>query len=251
MNAPIDSSASTPASAPAPARVIVVDDDDLFRDLVMLHLKHWGYDASGVPDAGTLYRELLVRPVDIILLDICLPGEDGIAVASHLRAMRQTRLLGIVMLTSYRDLPKRIAGLESGADVFLSKPVSWPELHAQLQSLYRRLTLANQHEGSKPWRFLQGARTLVTPAGTEVPLTHLETQFIGILVDGEGKPVRRREIIATALQQDPLAYDERRLEAVVSRLRKKIARAYGMSQPIKVAHAVGYVFSDPVMRGAD
>lgn len=247
MNAPIDPSA--PASAPVPARVVVVDDDDIFRDLVMLNLKYWGYDAYGVPDAATLYRELLERPVDIVILDIGLPGEDGLAIASHLRGMRQTRTLGIIMLTSYADLSKRVAGLESGADVYLCKPVNWPELRAQLHSLYRRLTLANVHEGSKPWRFLQSARTLVTPSGTEVPLTHLEAQLIGILVDGEGKPVRRREIIASALQQDPLAYDERRLEAVVSRLRRKIARVYGISQPIKVAHAVGYVFSDPVTRG--
>jgi DNA-binding response OmpR family regulator len=110
------------------------------------------------------------------------------------------------------------------------------------------LTLNLQSNDQRPWRFSRNSWKLITPSGVDIVLTHLETLLLDILADSPGRPVRRKDIIATALQQDPLAYDERRLEAVVSRLRRKIAKFYTASQPIKVAHSVGYIFADPIER---
>ena len=229
-------------------RIVVVEDDDAFREIVVLSLINRGYQATGVHDSAALYRELIERPADIVVLDVELSGDNGFTIANQLRAMQRTRLLGIIMLTSHSDLQTRVDGLESGADMFLTKPANPREITASIDSLYRRLNLNAEAQGSRPWRFIRTEWKLIAPSGAEIMLTHLETLLVDILVEGRGRPVSRRTIISTALQQDPLAYDERRLEAVISRLRRKIAKSYGSSQPIKVAHSVGYIFADPIER---
>ena len=229
-------------------RIVLVEDDDIFRDLVASNLTRRGYQVAGVRDGAALYRELIEHPADIVVLDIDLPGDNGLLIAGQLRAMQRTRLYGIIMLTSDSNLQMRLDGLDCGADVFLTKPTTPLEINAHIQSLYRRLTLNMQSHDQRPWRFSRNSWKLISPSGADIVLTHLETLLVDILADSPGRPVRRRDIIATALQQDPLAYDERRLEAVVSRLRRKIAKSYTASQPIKVAHSVGYIFADPIER---
>jgi DNA-binding response OmpR family regulator len=229
-------------------RIVLVEDDDIFRELIEVNLSKRGYQVAGVRDGAALYRELIERPADIIVLDVDLPGDNGLLIASHLRAMQRTRLYGIIMLTSDSNIQTRLDGLDSGADVFLTKPTTPLEINAHIQSLYRRLTLNLQSHDQRPWRFSRNSWKLIAPSGADIVLTHLETLLLDILADSPGRPVRRKDIIATALQQDPLAYDERRLEAVVSRLRRKIAKSYTASQPIKVAHSVGYIFADPIER---
>ncbi len=229
-------------------RIVLVDDDDVFRDLIGANLTRRGYQVAGVRDGASLYRELIEHPADIVVLDIDLPGDNGLLIAGQLRAMQRTRLYGIIILTSDSNLQMRLDGLDSGADVFLTKPTTPLEINAHIQSLYRRLTLNLQSHDQRPWRFSRNSWKLIAPSGAEIVLTHLETLLLDILADSPGRPVRRKDIISTALQQDPLAYDERRLEAVVSRLRRKIAKLYAASQPIKVAHSVGYIFADPIER---
>ncbi|KAF3998170.1 response regulator transcription factor [Glaciimonas immobilis] len=229
-------------------RIVVVEDDDAFREIVVLSLLNRGYQARGVHDSAALYRDLLERPADIVVLDVELSGDNGFMIAQQLRTMQRTRLLGIIMLTSHSDLQARVDGLESGADMFITKPANPREISASIDSLYRRLNLNVEVQGSTPWRFVRTEWKLIAPSGAEITLTHLETLLVDILAEGDGRPVSRRAIISTALKQDPLAYDERRLEAVISRLRRKIAKSYGSSQPIKVAHSVGYIFADPITR---
>lgn len=229
-------------------RIVLVEDDDIFRDMVSNSLSRRGYQVAGVRDGAALYRELIEHPADIVVLDIDLPGDNGLLIAGQLRAMQRTRLYGIIMLTSDSNLQMRLDSLDCGADIFLTKPTTPLEINAHIQSLYRRLTLNLQSHDQRPWRFSRNSWKLTAPSGADIVLTHLETLLLDILADSPGRPVRRKDIIATALQQDPLAYDERRLEAVVSRLRRKIAKSYTASQPIKVAHSVGYIFADPIER---
>ena len=229
-------------------RLIVVEDDDVFRDMLVQSLSKTGYGVIGVSESGALYRELINTPIDIVVLDIDLPGDNGLTIAAQLRAMHKTRLLGIILLTSYADIKTRIEGLESGADIFLTKPVNPGEIHAQIQSLYRRLTMNTAAQAGAPWEFLKSEWKLITPSGVEIPLTHLEALLIDILSSSNGQPVRRKDIITTALNQNLLAYDERRLEAIVSRLRRKITKYYALSQPIKVAHSIGYSFAETIER---
>ncbi|MGS0741054.1 response regulator transcription factor [Glaciimonas sp. GG7] len=230
-------------------RIVVVENDSVFRESIVLHLRCKGYLVTGVHNSTALYRDLIERPVDIVVLNVDLPGDNGLIIASELRAMQRTRQLGIIMLTSHDDLQARLEGLESGADIFLSKTVHLEEMNATIDSLYRRLTLNTAHSSKIPWRFLKTEWKLIAPSGIEIVLTHLEMLLIDILANDHGLPVSRKEIISTALRQDPLAYDERRLEAVVSRLRRKIAKVFATSQPLKVAHSVGYIFADAICRG--
>ena len=233
-----------------PIRIVMVEDDEVFRDLVVGNLSRHGHRVTGVADGSGLYRELLEHPADIVLLDVDLPGDDGFVIARQLRAMQRTRLYGIIMLTALGDQQAHVAGLDSGADGFLVKSAHPATIHAHIQSLYRRMTLSVEVDvtAGLAWRFNKSLWRLTAPSGAEIALTHLEVQLIEKLADSNGRPVKRRDIIQEALQQDPLIYDERRLEAVVSRLRRKIGKAYAVSQPVKVAHSVGYMFADPIVR---
>jgi DNA-binding response OmpR family regulator len=96
------------------------------------------------------------------------------------------------------------------------------------------------------WQFNHREWRLLCPSGAAIELSHLESEFLKILVEHAGNPVKRRDIISLAFKQDPLAYDNRRLEAIVSRLRRKINGLYPLSQPIKAVHSIGYVFTDTV-----
>src|SRR5437016_11791393 len=113
MNMPSKSNASTLI------RIVVVEDDDVFRDLIVTSLLRQGCQAAGVHDSAALFRELIERPADIVVLEVQLSGDSGFAIANQLRSMQRTRLLGIIMLTSHDDLQMRIEGLESGADMYL------------------------------------------------------------------------------------------------------------------------------------
>jgi DNA-binding response OmpR family regulator len=103
-------------------RIVLVEDDDIFRELIEANLSKRGYQVAGVRDGAALYRELIEHPADIVVLDVDLPGDNGLLIASQLRAMQRTRLYGIIMLTSDNNMQTRLDGLDSGADVFLTKP---------------------------------------------------------------------------------------------------------------------------------
>lgn len=227
-------------------RVIYVEDHDELRVEIVNSLNLEGLDAFGVSCGAQLFFELLNRTADIIIMDIELPGENGMAILQQLRSIKNMRALGIIMLTGHSDLACRLECLGSGADVFLIKPVEIDELTAYIENLYRRLNSSDELLGRLHWRFSQRDWRLLCPSGAAIELSHLESELISILVTNAGKPVKRKDIISTAFQQDPMSYDNRRLEAVVSRLRRKIHEQYPLSQPIKAVHSVGYVFTDAV-----
>lgn len=228
-------------------RVIFVEDHDDLRREIIASLNSEGLDAHGVSSGAELFFELLNRPADIVMLDIELPGENGMEILQQLRSLKKMQGLGIIMLTGHSDLSHRLKCLNNGADVFLVKPVEIDELTAYIENLYRRLNLTNETTGRLQWRFSQREWRLLCPSGAAIELSHLESELITILVANAGKPVRRRDIIVTAFHQDPMSYDNRRLEAIVSRLRRKIHEQYPLSQPIKAVHSIGYIFTDAVI----
>lgn len=227
-------------------RVIFVEDHDDLRREIVSSLNCEGLDAYGVSCGAELFFELLNRPADIVILDIELPGVNGMEILQQLRSIKKMQGMGIVMLTGHSDLSHRLECLGNGADVFLIKPIEIDELTAYIQNLHRRLNSNKELIGRLHWRFSQREWRLLCPSGATVELSHLESELIGILVTNAGKPVKRRDIISTAFHQDPMSYDNRRLEAVVSRLRRKIQEQYPLSQPIKAVHSIGYVFTDSV-----
>lgn len=227
-------------------RTILVEDHVALRTEIVSSLREEGFDATGVGGSTELFFALLHKPADIIIMDIGLSGENGIAILQQLKSIKHMQSLGVIMLTAQSGLHYRLECLASGADAYLIKPVEIDELAAYIHNLYRRLHSENELHTSATWEFHYREWRLLCPSGVAVELSHLETAFVGILVENAGKPVRRRDIIAIAFMQDPIAYDNRRLEAVVSRLRRKIHGHYTLSQPIKAVHSIGYVFTDSV-----
>lgn len=186
-------------------------------------------------------------PADLIILDIGLPGEDGFAIARRMRAEPSSKSLGIIMLTAHGELNHRVLGLTIGADTYLVKPVDFLELRACIESLSRRLAVAKAPIAGGCWRYSPAQWELSSPSGARIKLTLTEKKIVEILIRDPGTAVKRREIVAIGLGESPAEYDERRLEATISRLRRKIAQFHTHSQPIQAAHGIGYAFTEPVV----
>lgn len=227
-------------------RLLLVEDHVSLRSEIVSSLRAEAIDAIGVGNSTALFLELLQNPVDIIVMDIGLPGESGSAILQQLRSLNSLRTLGIIMLTGRSEMDVRLECLANGADVFLIKPIGIEELLAYIHNLYKRMHPDQTGFEKLKWQFLRREWCLLCPSGAAVQLSHLESEFLKILVEHAGDPVRRRDIISIAFKQDPIAYDGRRLEAIVSRLRRKIHACYPFSQPIRAVHSIGYVFTDAV-----
>ena len=226
--------------------VIVVEDRADLRAGIVRGLNADSFAAAGVGDGAELFLKLLSQPCDIVLLDLELPGTNGAEILRQLRSLKQMQALGIIILTAHADLAHRLNCIEGGADAFLVKPVEFQELTAYIKNVYKRLHSYGEMHSETAWCFHQSEWRLATPTGSSISLSHLEAAFMKMLLKSPGKPVRRRDIITLAFGLDPIFYDNRRLEAVVSRLRRKLHDAYPLSNPIKVVHSVGYVFTDNV-----
>lgn len=234
----------------APARsnslsIIVADANRVTLESTTSALAEEGWLVEGVSDSHALYLALLQRPAQIVVMRTQLPPEGGISVVRQLRSIKSTSGIGIIVLADAGS-PLHIEALQSGADASLVGPPPIEELKAYIKSLERRVRAEQTCEPGHIWQYHQSEWKLVSPSGADIELSHLEAAFIYIIARHAGRPVRRRDIISQAFGQDPLHYDNRRLEAVVSRLRKKVHRCYPLSQPIKVVHSIGYVFTDSI-----
>lgn len=224
-----------------PARIAVTEDDDELRELIVSELIERGFEASGFASAEALYRHLAVQACDIVLLDIGLPGEDGYAVARHLR---QIASVGIVMLTARGRSDDMARGLSTGADLYLVKPVDMDVLAAGIASLRRRLSSPGQTEpveAAPRWSLVAGGWKLRTPDGVELGLSEAERVFLRMLFEQPGEPVERERLIA-GLTESPADFDPHRLEVLLHRLRQRIRGASGHALPLRAVRGIGYLW---------
>ncbi len=216
-------------------RIAVVEDNSDLLDDTCFELQHAGFEVQGVANGRSL-RALLPRfAPHIVLLDLGLPDEDGLALAGWLRSTQPQ--LGIVMLTARTARQDRLAGHAEGADHYLCKPVDAEELVAVLRALERRLMLPQAAQWVLDTRLLQ----LHSPQGHCMALNVAELGILGALARLPRRQASRRELVE-ALGEDWLLYDERRLEAVISRLRRKIADTTGADAPLRTLRGFGYTF---------
>lgn len=233
--------------------IAVLEDDDSLRENILLpELREHGFDAVGAGDAAALYRQMLLRRFDLSLLDIGVPGEDGLSVAAHLR--QNFPDIGIVMLTGDTDRRSHLQALANGADTFLPKPVDTDILMATLHRLAKRLGALREADAPMPSRSVRtGAWTLeadgwclAAPDGKVLALTLQERRLMLCLAAGTpGEPVRREDIIAAlATDEDASQFDPRRLDMLVHRLRRKVERTVGETPvfPLLAARGAGYLF---------
>ena len=219
-------------------RVLVVEDDlDLLDDIVF-GLRHEGFETAGVADGAGLDERLAQHEVDVLILDIMLPGEDGLSIARRLRITHPH--LGVVMLTGRSSVTDRIVGLESGADMYLSKTVERRELAAAIRAVGRRVAMLPSE--SPVWTLDIDGMKLMAPDGKVLSLSRHEFMLMQVFVHSYGGEASRRKLVE-GLGKNFLNFDERRLETLVSRLRRKITAETGVSGIIRALRAEGYLFS--------
>lgn len=220
------------------ARILLVEDDRDLREEVAEFLRGEGHP---VREAGSRreFRALMAaEPCEIALIDRLLPDGDGLDLIREGRAMGWR--CGYVLLTGLDAPPERIAGYESGADHYLTKPVRLDELAVILKSLARRLHL-DAH-----WHLNLALGLLQAPNGKRVELTGLEAAFLAILGAHLNQPLDRRQIIQD-LGRDYLSYDPRNLDALLRRLRRKVREDAGADLPVQTRHGLGYVLVEALV----
>ena len=228
-------------------KVLVVDDDARIRDLLRRYLAQEGFEVFQAEDGKALNRILLRESVDLIVLDLMMPGEDGLSICRRLRAANDKT--PIIMLTAKGEDVDRIVGLEVGADDYLSKPFNPRELLARIHAvLRRRPTLEAPGAPSSdselvqfgPFSFDLSARTLRKDNG-ELPLTTGEFAMLKALVRHPRQPLSREKLALLARGREFEPFD-RSLDVQVSRLRKLIELDAAAPRYIQTVWGVGYVF---------
>jgi two-component system phosphate regulon response regulator OmpR len=228
-----------------PSRIVVVDDDPELRALLRRYLSGHGFDTREADGGRALDRELSRAPVDAIVLDLMMPGEDGLAICRRLRASGD--LTPIVMLTARGDPIDRIIGLETGADDYLPKPFEPRELVARLTAVLRRMRAAGGPVGSAdvvragPLEIDLSAMT-VSRDGLALKLTSREFALLAALARSRGRPLSRAQLIERAFGRDADVSD-RAIDVQIARLRKAVGDPGDNPELIKTVWGVGYVLA--------
>lgn len=216
-------------------KILIVEDEILLRNALSKIFSRFGHDVEGVGDGIAMDAALAHFQPDIIVLDINLPGEDGVSIT---RRIRQTNSCGIIMMTGRGKMDEKLEGYECGADVYFVKPIDPLELHASILSLGRRLLPPKPSS----WKYNIKCSTLVTPRGIAVSLTGQQDIILKKLTAQPGNSVSRLELL-TALghPDDECAYQ--RLETLLSRFRARVRAADPESElPVRSRHNMTYAF---------
>jgi two-component system, OmpR family, phosphate regulon response regulator OmpR len=228
-------------------RILVVDDDQRLRDLLVRYLGGEGFEVKAVPDAAGMDKQLARERYDLVVLDLMLPGEDGLAVCRRLRA--QPTAPAIVMLTAKGDDVDRIVGLEMGADDYLPKPFNPRELLARVNAVLRRKRLPSGPPGGPAeggvhefgeFSLNLATRTL-TRAGKAVSLTTGEFSVLKVLVQHPRQPLSRDKLMELARGREYEVFD-RSIDVQISRLRKLVEADPAHPKHIQTVWGFGYVF---------
>jgi len=227
-------------------RILVVDDDQRLRELVVRYLAEQGFDARAVPDAAGMDKQLARERYDLVVLDLMLPGEDGLAICRRLRSMSTGP--AIVMLTAKGDEVDRIVGLEMGADDYLPKPFNPRELLARINAVLRRKAPMGPPgapvEGGVfafgEFSLNLSTRTL-SRGGKQVALTTGEFSVLQVLVRHPRQPLSRDKLMELARGREYEVFD-RSIDVQISRLRKIVEDDPAHPKHIQTVWGFGYVF---------
>lgn len=231
----------------APDHILVVDDDAEIRSLLGEYLGKNGFKASVVPDGKAMWAALARGKVDLIVLDLMLPGEDGLTLCRKLRTESDTP---VIMLTARGEETDRIVGLEMGADDYLAKPFSPRELLARIKSVMRRTRSLPRNLRADDartiafagWRLDTVARHLVSKDGVVTSLSGAEFQLLRIFLSHPNHVLTRDQLtmLAKGREADPL---DRTIDIQVSRLRHRLGDDPADPQIIKTVRGEGYVLA--------
>lgn len=237
--------------------LLVVDDDREIRSLVAQFLTKHGFRVTGVRDGAEMMRTLDGARVDLIVLDLMLPGEDGLSLCRRLRATPQTAQTPVIMLTAMGEETDRIVGLEMGADDYLAKPFSPRELLARIKAVLRRVSAppvagAPAAAGTvlrfEGWSLDLTKRELRSPDGVLVQLSAGEYDLLVAFVEHPQRVLTRDQLLDLARGRSAVPFD-RSVDVQVSRLRRKIEPDPAEPTLIKTVRGGGYLFTPSVTSG--
>ena len=224
------------------SRVVVVDDDETVSDVVRRYLEREGYEVETATDGTAALRQALAHPPDLMVLDLMLPGMDGIEVC---RRLRQSHQVPVIMLTAKGDVDDRITGLEVGADDYVTKPFSPRELTARVGAVLRRVAAAASEE-QQPSLLEAGAIRVDTSSrrcwvgGAPVQLTAKELDLLAFLLRSPGRAWRREELLEHVWGW---TYGDTSTVTVhIRRLREKVEEDPASPRHLQTVWGVGYRF---------
>jgi two-component system OmpR family response regulator len=232
--------------------ILIVEDDPAIGALVARYLREDDCLVSLVTNGRDMDRQLAASSVDLILLDLMLPGEDGLSLC---RRLRDASTIPILLLTAKSEEVDRILGLEMGADDYITKPFNPRELLARIKAVLRR----SMRDGATPqkpvramtfagWRLDIALRRLLDPDGVRVSLTSAEFDLLRAFCERPGRILSRDQLLAIT-QNRAAGPHERSIDVLVSRLRRKTERDPRDPELIKTVRPVGYVFTPEVEPG--
>ena len=231
-------------------RILVIDDDQRLRELVVRYFTEQGFEARAVPDATAMDKQLARERYDLLVLDLMLPGEDGLAICRRLRNDKpQGTGPAIIMLTAKGDEVDRIVGLEMGADDYLPKPFNPRELVARVNAVLRRRQPAGPPGAPASdteihrfgvFEFNLATRSLARE-GKQVALTTGEYSILKVLVQHARTPLSRDKLMELARGREYGVFD-RSIDVQISRLRKIVEDDHAHPRHIQTVWGFGYVF---------
>lgn len=227
--------------------VALVEDEAVLRQEMAFQLQHMGFAVEVFDSAPGLYRYLATHPRTIVVLDIGLPGENGLSVCEYLR--QHDAQLGIVFLTARGLRDERLQGMSAGADAYFVKPVDMDELALVLKRLASRLTatatnpaalVVGGHAATQGWLLDMTSSFLIAPNQVRVRLSANEGQVVRALLAKAGEVCFDVEL-HMAMGSHTAIPDRHRLEVLVSRLRSKVERECGLKLPLRTVRSQGYL----------
>jgi len=237
---------------PVKRHLLLVEDDPVTRRRMSEYFRREDFLVSEAGDGAAMQRILGERRVDLVLLDINLPGEDGLSLA---RMLRVTEDVAIIMVTGRDEEIDRIVGLEIGADDYVTKPFHPRELLARVKNVLRRT-----RDGSGPaspkfdsmefegWRLDLETRRLTNPSGEDAELTRAELDLLAVLVSEAGRTLSRDRLMPRVTRRE-WSPEDRTIDVLVRRLRRKLESDPSSPRLIQTVHGEGYQFTAAVRLG--
>jgi len=229
-------------------RILICDDEEHLREMVGEYLVERGYDIVEARDATTMHRAMGCAPSDLIILDINMPGQDGL---TALRELRNTSNVPVIMLTAAAEVIDRVVGLEMGADDYLGKPVDLRELEARIKAALRRRTKTPEKPKGRmsatgtvpfgPCSLDIDAAKLFDGDGNEIAITAMEFDLLRVFESNRGRVLNRNQLLEQAHDRGWEPFD-RSIDLRISRIRKKVEPNPTKPELIRTVRGLGYIF---------
>lgn len=234
-------------------RILIVDDEPNIRELVKYNLEKAGFSAECADDGLAAMKKIETDPPDLVILDLMLPGLDGLEICRNIRRMEKTRMLPVIILTARDEEIDRVVGLEIGADDYMTKPFSLRELTARVKALLRRsqesfkpVAQSDNTADQKGTVIVRGDleifpdRYQAALAGENLDLTPKEFQLLACLTGAPGKVFTREYLLETIWGYD-FAGDTRTIDVHIRHLRQQLEKGTGR-EVIETVRGIGYRF---------